>query len=539
MVPQRSWPSSTSDDRGQAPWERRRWRGLMSAVGALGVFAYATCGLAGDGGGTASKLPQIRSDQALDRAQLTPSSAEKDPQKSYAEAPQWYAASLMQSLVSGPETTNLAADVGELLRQGDLVGAHKLLSAAVDTGTLAKIAIDYIRDPEVQKLLQSIARERRDTSIDRDVSAGNTGEDRGKPGGSGDAVERERIRSEAALQEKLAAMTQDFVRAAARRDEDARELEKVKAEQVELSAKLTEAQEQLARLKESAAEAAELRAALERERGAARFAAREIETLKRQVVKLPTIGVSPTETASSAHQEKERADAASQQLNTVRDQLSALRESEAKVQSELEQEKGRSASAARALQEAQREILSLKAQAASAAAIQEALRDEREMTAAALREVHALKKQIADLEARTEFVPASLLFQTTPVPPGPSTERSQDGAQPGSGPGSDGDTSERKARQASLAPHVETERKPADEATTQTRRRNLPLKPVEEKTVRPPSGSPKLAAASGKTSVVKLKRPRSLPARESSAARPPAPDLPESLLPADELWSFY
>jgi hypothetical protein len=545
MVPQRSWPSSTSDGRKQALKGRRRWRGLVSAVGALGIFAYASCGLAGEEGGTTSKLPQIRSDQMRDRAQLTPTPEEQDSQKFYATASQRNAVSLVESLVSGPETTRLAADVGELLWQGDLVGAHQILSAAVDTGTFAKIAIDSIQDPEVQKLLQSIARERQDAPFARDVSAGNAGAIGRKAGGSGDAVERERIRAEAALQElhtvqgKLAAMTQDVVRAAARRDEHARELEKGKAALSELTVKLTEAQEQLARFKGSAAEAAELRAALERERAAARFAAREIESLKRQVVKLPTIGVSPTEATSSAPQAKERAEAASQQLNTVRGQLSALRESEAKMQSELDQEKGRSASASRALLESQREILALKAQAASAAAIQESLRQEKEMTAAALREVHALKRQIADLEARTEFVPAALLFQITPALPGPSAETSRDDAQPSRGVGLEGDISERKVRQASLTPQVETERRSPDEATTQPRRRNLPLRPVEEKSVRPPSGSPKLAAASDRTTIVKLKRSRNLPTRESSAAKTPAPNLPESLLPADGLWSSY
>ncbi|WP_445500846.1 hypothetical protein [Microvirga sp. G4-2] len=477
----------------------------------------------------------------LDRAQPASDPAEQDSQKSYSEPSQWNAASVIQSLVSGPETTKLAAEVGELLRQGDWTGAHQILSAAVDTATFATIAIDSLRDPEVQKLLQSMARERRPPPSAQGVPAGNGG----KADGSGDAVERERIRAEAALQElhtvqeKLTAMTQDAVRAAARRDEQARELEKRKAELSELTVKLTEAQEQLARLKGSAEEAAELRAALERERGAARFSAREIESLKRQVVKLPTIGVSPSEAASSAPQEKERADAATQQLNTMRGQLAALRESEVRMQSELEQEKGRSASAARALLDSQREVLALKAQAASAAAIQEALRQEKEMTAAALREVHALKKQIADLEPRTEFVPAALLFQIAPVLPGPSAKTSQDGAQPGSGAGSGGDISERKARQASLSPQVETERNSPDEATMQPRRRNLPLRPVEEKSVRPPSGSPKLAAASDRTTVVKLKRSRSLPTRENSAAKTLPPDLPESLLPADGLWSSY
>ena len=113
----------------------------------------------------------------------------------------------------------------------------------------------------------------------------------------------------------------------------------------------------------------------------------------------------------------------------VQEQLSALRESKAKMQDELKQERGRSASVIRQLGAFEREILALKAQAKSTATTQEALRQEKENTAAALRDVHTLKKQIADVGAHTEFVPAALLFQTTPVLLKPSTHTFQGGAE--------------------------------------------------------------------------------------------------------------
>jgi DNA repair exonuclease SbcCD ATPase subunit len=489
--------------------------------------------------------------------------------------------SLFQELLSSPERTELAADVGELLRQKGLTGARQRLEAAVNAGTLAIIIGDSIQDPELQKLLQAVARERQDTRLAQGIPVADAGANGGKVGEPGDAAEKERVRAEAALQElhavqeqlaalrekearvvelehkleqekgrtasviqdlslvrgQLIAMTQNAIRAAETRDEHAREVEKGKAASLELTAKLAQAQEQLVLLKGGAAEAAELRPALERERDAVKSAARELEALRRELVTLQTNAVSSAGAVSSAAQENERADATSQQLKAVQEQLSALRESEAKMQDVLKQERERSASAIRQLGASQREVLALKAQAASAAKIQEALRQEKENTAAAIRDVHALKRQIADLGAHTEFVPAALLFQTVPVLLKPSTHTFQSGAKPSSGAGTDGDISQRKARQVSLPPQAERERKLFDEATAQTRRRNLQLKSVE-KSVRPPSTRSKPSEAAGRDIVVKLKRSPRLPVA-NSAPEPLAPNLPAILLPIDGLWALY
>jgi hypothetical protein len=207
------------------------------------------------------------------------------------------------------------------------------------------------------------------------------------------------------------------------------------------------------------------------------------------------------------------------------------------MQDESKHERGRSASAIRQLGASQREVLALKAEAESAATIQEALRQEKENTAAAIRDVQALKRQLADLGAHTEFVPAALLFQTTPVLFKPSTHTFQSGAKPNSGAGTDGDSSQRRARQVSLPPQVEREPKLSDEATAQTRRRSLQLKPVE-KSAGPPSTSSKPSEAAGRDTVVKLKRSPRLPAA-NSAPKPLAPDLPAILLPIDGLWALY
>jgi myosin heavy subunit len=493
---------------------------------------------------------------------------------------QWI--SLFPDLLTNSVRTELAADVGELLRQKDFNGARQRLEAAVNAGTLAIIISDSIQDLELQTLLEAVARERQDTRLAQGISGADAGANGGKVGEPGDAAEKERVRAEAALQElnaaqeqlaalrekearivelehkleqekgrtasvtqdlslvrgQLTAMTQNDIRAAETRDEHAREVEKGKAALLESTAKLAEAQEQLLLLKGSAAEAAELRPALERERDAVKSAARELEALRRELVTLQTSAVSSAAAVSSASQENERADATSQQLKAVQEQLSALRESKAEMQDELKQERGRSASVMRQLGASEREILALRSQAESAAAIQEALRQEKENTAVALRDVHTLKKQIADVGAHTEFVPAALLFQTTPVLLKPSTHTFQGGAKLDRGADTDDDISQRKARQVSLPPQFERERKLSDEAMAQTRRRNLQLKSVE-KSVRPPSTSSKPSGAAGRDTVVKLKRSPRFPTRENSVPEPLPPNLPAILMPVDGLWALY
>jgi hypothetical protein len=459
MVPQSNWPSSASNYSKHVSDGQRGWWGFVPTVVALGVFAYSSHGLAGDRiGGAKPQLPQVGEEQALDRAQPTLKSTEQGSTilpRAEASRSSWV--TLIQNLLSSPERASLAAGVGELLRQGDSTGAQQMLSAAVDLATFAIIIGDGIQDPDLQGILQAIARERQDTRLAQGVPAGDAEANASKAGEQGNGAESERMRAEAALQElhavqgqlaalrekevrvveleraleqekgrtasaiqdlslvqeQLAAVTRSAIGAADTRDEHAREVEKGKAALLELTVQLTEAQEQLAALKASAAEAAELRGALERERGAARSAARETEALKGELVALQTSGANSTGAASSAAEEAERADAASQQLEAVQNQLSALQESEAKMQEELKQERQRSASAKGQITASEQEILALRAQLAGAAAIQEALRQEKESTVAALRDLHALQRQIADLEMRGQVVPAALLFQTT------------------------------------------------------------------------------------------------------------------------------
>jgi hypothetical protein len=584
MVSQSIWPSGASAYSQHVPRVRHGWWSLIITVVAVGVFACASHGLAGDEiGGAASHLNQSGEDESLDLAQPTPRLQEQGstilPHAGTSENA-W--AAIIHDLMSDPERTKLAADVGELLRQGDMARARQMLNAAISLGTFAIITDDKILDPELQKLLQAKASERQATRLAQGLPADENRANRYNTDEAGGAVERERVRAEAALQElhamqgelaalrekggrvaelehaleqekgrtasatqdlslvreQLAAMTRNAIRAADTIDEHAREVERGKAALSALTIELTEAQERLAALKGSAAEAAELRPALERERDAAKIAAREIESLRRELVTIQTSGISSTGAVRLTAQENERADAASQQLKAVQEQLSALRVGEARMQGELEQERERGASAIRQLEASQRETLALKAQATSAVAFQEALREEKENTAAALRDVHALKQQIADLGARREFVPAALLFQTTPVLLKPSTHTFGSGAGPNSGAGTDGDISQSKARRVSLPSEVERERMLSDEATAQSRHRNAQPKSVE-KPVRPPFTSSKPSGAAGRDTVVKLKRSPRVPTRENSAPEPLAPNLPAILLPVDGLWALY
>jgi hypothetical protein len=585
MIPQRSWPSGISNYGKQDLTALCGWWALMPIAVALSTFAYSSHGFASDAASRATyRPPVVGSAQTEDHAQLISDPAEQRPAAfPYPYESQKDLASLIKLLVSGPGRTELAANVGKLLLQGDLTGAQQMLSAALDVGTLAVFIVDVIQDPEVQGTLQAIAREHQGASLDSRVYANDAGVGGAKGGEPRDAAERERAHADAALQElhaaqeqlaasreketrvaelelalelekertasamqdlghvreQLAAMAQEVTRAADTRDEYEREVKGAKTALMDLTMRFTAAQEQLASLKQSAAEAVELRATLERGNDAAASSAREMAALKEQLATLQTSRVDTVRPVSTAVQEKEQADAASQQLNAVRGQLSTFREREAKMQSELEQEKERSASATRQLDAFQKENLSLKNQAALAVTIQDALRQEKENTAAARRDVQVLKRQIADLEARTEFVPAALLFQSTPVSLKPSSHIFQGGAKPSGGFDTEGDVSQRKARQASFPPQIEMERKLSDGATAQIRRRNLPLKSVEEQSAKPPSGSLKPREAAGRDAVVKLRRSSRLPARENSATDALAPGLPASLLPINGLWALY
>jgi DNA repair exonuclease SbcCD ATPase subunit len=129
--------------------------------------------------------------------------------------------SLFQELLSSPERTELAADVGELLRQKDLTGARQRLEAAVNAGTLAIIISDSIQDPELQKLLQAVARERQATRLAQGIPVADAGANGGKVGESSDAAEKERVRAEEALQAPHAAQEQ----LAALREKEARVVE--------------------------------------------------------------------------------------------------------------------------------------------------------------------------------------------------------------------------------------------------------------------------------------------------------------------------
>jgi hypothetical protein len=585
MVPQSSWPSSTSGYSKNVPTGRHGWWRLVAIIVALGVFPYSSRGLAGDEiSGASSRLPQHGEDHALSRTGPTADVTEQDPAIfSHTEPSQGSWTSLIQSLVQSPERSALAADVGELLRQGDLTGARERLEAAIAVGTFAIILSDGIQEPDLQRLLQAMARERQDTRLAQATSGADAGANESKVGELKDAAERERVRAEAALdelhamqgqlaalrerearvvelehaleqekgrnasasqdlslvREQLSAMIDNATRAAEARDDQAREVEKVKAALSELTGKLAKAQEQLADVRGSTADTAELRATLERERDAVKLAARENESLKRELAMRQTSGVSANGAVSPVSEENERADAASRQLDAVHEQLSALQVNEAKMQDELKQERGRSASATRQLEASQKVILALKAQVASAATTQEALRQEQESSAAALRDVRALKRQISDLDAHTEFTPAALLFQTTPVLLEPSIHTFQSGARPSSGAGTEGKVSQRKARQVSLHPHSATERELSDEGATQTRPRNLPLKSVEEKSVSPPSGRRGSNEVADKDTIIKLKRSPHSRTRENSAPRPFAPNLPPILLPIEGMWALY
>lgn len=579
MIPQRSWLpgiSGFSKQDSKAVWA---WWASMPFAVALGALAFSSHGFASDAAGTAASRPfETGSSQREYHAQLVSDPAEQSPPASRhngSSQKDW--ATLLKLMVSGPERTELAANVGELLQRGDLTGAQQMLSAAVEAGTFAVAIVDSIRDPEVQRTLQAIARERRGASLETGVHTGDADVDGAEGSEPGDAAERERVRAEAALQElhaaqeqltalrekearasaleqaleqekertasatqdldharkQLAAMAEQVTRAADERDERVREVEAAKAALVDLTIRLRAAQEQLAILMESPAVTGASSADLERENDAADLAAREIAALKEQLVTLRTGQVDNSRLINSVAQEKSRADAVSQQLGTLQDQLSALRAREAKIQDELKQERENSASLTRRLVDTQRELASQTIRAASVAEAQGRLRQEKERTAAALREVDALKRQIADLGASAKFKPAALPVRTTPVPPSPGR------AKPDRGADREDAVPQRQSRQAALPPQDKTRSRLPDEAAAQARRPSVLQKSGTEEAGRRSSGSLRSSAVSGKGAVTKLKRPSRVLARENSATEVLIPDLPASLRPAGELWLFF
>jgi hypothetical protein len=557
---------------------------LVLMIFAVSLFACSSQSLAGDEIGKAvPQLAQLEENPIQGPAQPTPNwVGQYSAPHSGVKVSQRDWASLFESLLTSPERTQLAGDVGEALRRKDLSGAGRRLDAAVSAGTLAILIRDDIQDPVLQYLLQAVARERSDSRLASGLPPAGVGSVAGDSGVRGDAAEKERVRAEAALQElrtlqeqlavsrknearvgelehelerekgrtasavqdlnalhgQLTAMAQDKISAAEMRDAYAREAEQGKAAVSELASKLTAAQQQLAILEGRATEARELRLALEQERNAAEVAAGEIDSLRRELVLRQSGGVSPAGAGSSAAQEQKRAGAALEQSGTVRDELTALEESRAKMQGELDHERERSTSLSHQLAISQREILALKAQAAGAATTQEALRHEKEKTAAALRDLEAVKRQVKDLEVRPGFVPAAVIFQFNPVVLKPSPNTFQNGASLKSGTIAKDNISQRTVRQAALPRQLETERTFTDRANVQVHRRNPQLRPVEEP-VGPALTRPKPNKAVGSSTIVKLQRTPSVTTRMNSAPEPIAPGLPASLLPVDGRWALY
>src|SRR4051794_19782040 len=63
---------------------------------------------------------------------------------------------LLPSLLSTGESRQLAVDLATLIARGDIQGAQRLLTAAVEAGTLASLLMDQIAAPGLLPFLRGV-----------------------------------------------------------------------------------------------------------------------------------------------------------------------------------------------------------------------------------------------------------------------------------------------------------------------------------------------------------------------------------------------
>jgi myosin heavy subunit len=558
----------------------------VPVVVASGFITYSSYGLAGqEVGGATPRSVEAEADKTLGPLQQTDNSAEqRSALVPYLELSEKEWAIFLQSFVSSPERSELLSELGERLRQGDLTGAQQLLSATIDASTLALAIFDSIQNPALQAALQTIARERQGAAASKDASDGHQKVNEANASEHSSVAEGKSVHGDAALQElhtlreqlaasrekearvaelehaveqekeraasvarelnlvqgQLASITRDALKAADTQGEHARERDQANAARLELTMRLTAAREQIGALQKSAAEAAQLKTTLERERELSRLSAQEMDALKTQLATLQRGRPSAADVENSATREKRQADAALQQLNALQDKLAAFRASEAKMQDELQQERERNAATARQMEATQKESATLAAQVRNTAELRATLQQEKEKVAAMSRDLASLRREVIVLEKGTEFVPATVIFQFYRSFSEPLVNKLKASAAPSNEALKQTDAVKPEAQQASLPLRPGAPNKSSDEPVrAQIPSRKPSLQSVEARVGKAPSGvrepSPTLNKAS-----IRPSRSHRMPAQEHNAASGTfSPDLPAILRPDDGLWQVY
>jgi hypothetical protein len=582
MISQNRWPRSILDYSKlgiQSSKGQGGWLSLISVVVVSSLIVHSSPSLAGEEDGGAIFQPhKVEAGSAQDLEQTRSFAVEHGS----AEVPRtetsrgdW--ASILERFMSRPQSAELAANLGELLRRGDLSAAQDMLIDALNVGTFAIYINNDIQDPTLQAMLQTVARKRHDTRVAQGISANDSGGNGGKAADFAAIAERERVRADMALQElrivqeQLAASRQQTARlaevehvleeekervasaarqldhaqkqnidikaqigkAANEREEHAREMERLNAAHTDLSAKLTAAHEKIAKLERSSAEAANLQTALEREKRLTTSTMLDLESLKGQLATLQRDRSKATALEATEAQERQQADTALQQLNALQSQLAAVQTRNAKMQSELKQEGERSAGLTRQLDAALEQVANLARQVATENENQHLWQQEREKVATAVRELNALRRHIGILEHYTEFLPSAVVFQMPFIVPEPQASDSQPTGSPrGMGvnsrdtlqPKNPKETPPSQARSQNKAVGAETPSPKSLIRSAETKADKAFSK------VNKPSALSKMGSAKPSTS------PRLSVWEPHAVPRTLTPILPASILPDDGLW---
>ncbi len=325
---------------------------------------------------------------------------------------------LLPLLMTSPERKQFAADLEAAIRLGKIDQAERQLQVAIETGTLAIVLADRLREPSLLAALQSlnIKPEERKTapaaaaeSTSRDGSAASCSIAGPQPGPGiselQQALEQEKAQSNAALKE-LSGLTDELTKV-----QQAREAEKAAA-----AARIGELHAALQQEREQGGSA---RQNLERELTGVR---QEYDALRAQQERDAATQASALSDARNAlTQERERSEAAVRDLAAAREELRSLQDTRtadtgsltsrvAELQTALQQERERNGTIQHNLE---RELASVRqdhsalqaahereagSQASALSEANKAVAQERERSEAAARDLAVAQEQLRALQ---------------------------------------------------------------------------------------------------------------------------------------------
>jgi hypothetical protein len=266
---------------------------------------------------------------------------------------------LLPLLMSSPERKQLAADLEAWIRQGNLESAERQLNGAIETGTLAIVLVDRLRDPNFLAALQALGIKGADHPASAPDSPVQNKQDAvcTLPEGSAttnasklqEALEREQARGDAVAWE-LATLTDEFRTLQSNREtnttsasskntnlQDALQKERNRGDSA--THELASVREELSTLQAlrtqdatAQADAAELKATLAQERERSSAASRELAVVKKDLQSLQStreldatsMAAKAAELQDALQRERGRGDTAARELASAREDLTAV-----------------------------------------------------------------------------------------------------------------------------------------------------------------------------------------------------------------------